>query len=112
MLRDVLLRRPDLGRELLHARLADTEPVEQLDPRRLREQVEPPGDQLGEFVGDRAVERHLVDIYAGVGCALRTVSFPACSSQSPNPAIRTSNTPGITKNHVNSRNDGRLFTDW
>jgi hypothetical protein len=49
----VLLRRADQLRQLLHARLALAEPVEQLDPRRFREDAEAPGDQLDQLVGKR-----------------------------------------------------------
>ena len=53
MLRDVLLRRAKLSRELVDAGLAVAEQVEQADAHRLGDRAEAPGDQLGEIFGQR-----------------------------------------------------------
>jgi hypothetical protein len=53
VLRDVLLRRPERVDELVHGRLSDREPVDQLDAQRLAEDAQPPGDQLGHQVCER-----------------------------------------------------------
>ena len=60
VLGDVLLGRSDHFRQLLHARLAVAEQVEQLDPGRVGENLEAARDQLDQFIGERVLRHRLV----------------------------------------------------
>src|SRR6266540_3643799 len=64
---DVLLRAVERPAELIHARLAGAELVEQTDPERLAEHAEATRDQLDKFLGKR-VRQHWNKLYhCGVG---------------------------------------------